>query len=1176
MKTPTPPSANPPHKPRRRWRRGLRALAGVVLLMLAAGIWLTATESGLRTLVGLAKCMGDVEIAGVTGRLIGPLTLRELSFSTGQPASPVSLYGLEADWSPASLLQGRLDILHLRVERLVMVLPAGNSASPRMPETLALPLAVRLARLEIENLHVLTIDPEHQQDQNRKTLDLNHIQAGFESDGVTHRLTHLEFDAEGFHLHAAGELQGTGTMPLHARLSLQGQGATKHPVRLEARADGPLSRLELQGELKEAAPEKGETAPGKDEGESGHFSALLTPFAAQPVEYLKIRLQGIDPARWRQAAPRARLDIEAEIRPAANAASEADETRATNLPNADAPVWINRLAGHFSLFNRAPAPLDQHGLPLTHLRGILQWRDQRLDIQGLEARLSGKGRQPDSVFKGALHLETGAASEPPQSTPSQNALRHLTASGELTALNPALLSSGWPEGDLHGRLQLRLDFAADQPVSPPTLAAQFELKNSRLAGQPFEGAGQLQWHEERLTGVDVHLAAGANRLALKGDLGRPQDRLHVEIQAARLEALKLPLPLSGDLDARLQLSGALRAPRVAGQMHSQRLNLPGDIHLRGLALEADLGVGALFAPSPDKGRAGEGFAAVQPGTPPKKTLNNTVRPELVEGHSPWKQGLRQAQPERTEAIQDGLEADHSKTAPLNLILTLTHLKTPQGNLQDTRLRLQGSRRQHEIRLETSPRIPQLDIGSARLLLVASGALSDQWRGKVETLTLNTAEAAPPLLQLTAPALLRLGAAHVALEAAPLRGRIRGGDWNAQIAQLQYQNGHWNGQLNARMDDIAWLSPLLGDGYQVGGRLETALTLAGSAAQPQIQGHLTGEALHFRALNLGLRLESGRVRVRFDEHRLNLEQFAFDAPHGPLPKTLDRPQQESLRALVERPGHIEGRGHLRLQGDDLLDGGQLEFQLQRLGVAQKPDQWVVLSGQGQLRLEQQEARLDAQLAVDGAYWQLAAPDAPRLSDDVRIVRSTSAAPAPRRLRTRMNLGIDLGSHFYFAGAGVHSRLRGNLSIQGDAQEPPRATGSIRTVEGRFDAYGQKLEIEQGILTFNGLVQNPGLNIRALRKNLPVEAGVSITGTARKPVIKLVSTPNVPDAEKLSWLVLGEAPEQNDGNDASALLAAANAILGGQDSGPGSLLASLQQRLGVNVSVGRGAVGSHSGP
>ena len=99
----------------------------------------------------------------------------------------------------------------------------------------------------------------------------------------------------------------------------------------------------------------------------------------------------------------------------------------------------------------------------------------------------------------------------------------------------------------------------------------------------------------------------------------------------------------------------------------------------------------------------------------------------------------------------------------------------------------------------------------------------------------------------------------------------------------------------------------------------------------------------------------------------------------------------------------------------------------------------------------------------------------------------------------------------------------------------------------------------------------LNILAVRENLPVEAGVEVTGTAQRPSIRLVSTPDVPDTEKLSWLVLGHAPEQQGSADGGVLFAAARTILGGQDGG---VLRQLQRGLGIDeFGVSTGEIGGY---
>ena len=60
-----------------------------------------------------------------------------------------------------------------------------------------------------------------------------------------------------------------------------------------------------------------------------------------------------------------------------------------------------------------------------------------------------------------------------------------------------------------------------------------------------------------------------------------------------------------------------------------------------------------------------------------------------------------------------------------------------------------------------------------------------------------------------------------------------------------------------------------------------------------------------------------------------------------------------------------------------------------------------------------------------------------------------------------------------------------------------------MRGFYEAYGQRLEIDKGVLYFSGPLDNPGLQIVAMRKHLQVEAGVEVTGTARNPRVRLVS-------------------------------------------------------------------------
>src|SRR5690606_1781605 len=148
-------------------------------------------------------------------------------------------------------------------------------------------------------------------------------------------------------------------------------------------------------------------------------------------------------------------------------------------------------------------------------------------------------------------------------------------------------------------------------------------------------------------------------------------------------------------------------------------------------------------------------------------------------------------------------------------------------------------------------------------------------------------------------------------------------------------------------------------------------------------------------------------------------------------------------------------------------------------------------------------------------------------------------------------------------GLDSGLVGNLRIR---LEQGRLTGNgvLRTRGGRFEAYGQRLHLRRGTITFQDSLENPLLDIEALRLGEQGEAGVRIAGTAQRPRIDLVSYPDVSEVEKLSWLILGRGPDQG-GSDAALLLSVGTALLGGGEP--------FYRQFGLDdVSLRSGAMGS----
>jgi translocation and assembly module TamB len=173
----------------------------------------------------------------------------------------------------------------------------------------------------------------------------------------------------------------------------------------------------------------------------------------------------------------------------------------------------------------------------------------------------------------------------------------------------------------------------------------------------------------------------------------------------------------------------------------------------------------------------------------------------------------------------------------------------------------------------------------------------------------------------------------------------------------------------------------------------------------------------------------------------------------------------------------------------------------------------------------------------------------------------------KLPIALDLRLDLGDNLVLQGYGYDGKLAGLVDLATSKDGELRAYGRLRAVHGTLLAYGQRLDVDPGVLIFDGPIDNPSLQITAWRRNQAVEAGVQLTGTARAPSVNLVSQPAVPEGEKLSWLVLGRPPSGATQADLGLLQAAAGALFAGGDAVP--LDRRIARRFGLDELTLRGS-------
>ena len=328
---------------------------------------------------------------------------------------------------------------------------------------------------------------------------------------------------------------------------------------------------------------------------------------------------------------------------------------------------------------------------------------------------------------------------------------------------------------------------------------------------------------------------------------------------------------------------------------------------------------------------------------------------------------------------------------------------------------------------------------------------------------------------------------------------------------------------ADLPTLALLQPWIGTTAVVDGHARAEVTGRGTVGRMVLGGTLRAEAMRVDAPQYGMHFTDGRLTAHLRDGNVVVDEIVMTA----------------------------GTGQFRASGTvtsattvDAATAARVSWHASSFRLFNRPDLRLVVDGDGTLAMAKGKLVLAGTLkAVEGRIVYSADPEA-TLGDDVVVKgwpRQSASALRTSDLPLVVDLALDFGDRLTFASEGLDTGLSGTVRVT----TGPRGLigkGSITAVNGIYRAFGQRLVIDPGRLVFDGPLDNPGLDIVALRKNLAVEAGVKVTGTVKVPIIALTSNPPISDSEKLSWLVLGQPLDRTSGTDIAALQAASALLLG----------------------------------
>ncbi len=633
---------------------GLSTLLTLVIVLLGTLGALLATDSGTRWLAAQGERLAPVElrIDRVEGTLFTELRLHGLYLAL--PDGPeIDLPAGRIGVSARSLLRGELNIQVLAATGMRVDLPspdpeAASDDEPfALPESIRLPLAVRLGQLLVEDLEILqTGEP---------LATITRLTAGARARGSRVELQALELDMPEIRARLTGEIETDGDYPLELRGQWQAplpetaaEGLGTDEVHGELRVTGALrERVQVDHDLRAgielrlhasarelfATPELELTAQWQP------FAYHLDPELHVDIEAGRLEVHGtpeawaleIDTAAalapWPRIAvsTRARGDLESLQLDGLEIASEAGGIALSGpVRFDDALDWDLTLEAH----QLTPTPLGLDvDAGIEHLKAQLQGHlplgTDAPPLAALEARASVtelEGHFEDQPLSGSLNAWVADGEAGIEDTRlAIRDLARLNLAGAATGLAGDLtdpdhriafdlgLDLAAPElarlhPELDGRIeQLRVALDGDYAPASGGLAAQLELAplQARLRGIDITGDARVALSETGGQIERLQLAADTGaRLALSGDLDWTEglawdlaldgERLDPSLVAAELPGqLTLALTSEGHLDADGRPRLQARLQRLEGRLREQPVSGQAELALEGEHLRVD-------------------------------------------------------------------------------------------------------------------------------------------------------------------------------------------------------------------------------------------------------------------------------------------------------------------------------------------------------------------------------------------------------------------------------------------------------------------------------------------------------------------------------------------------------------------------------------------------------------
>ncbi len=1148
--------------------------------------WVATTESGLRWTYQLAESYlpSELHITTLEGRLIGPIMAKGIEYQ--QDGISIKSHQITLDWIPTSLLAANIDISRLHIQTLKIALPQSEkSDQPITLPDIHLPWRLTLKDSVIDDLSFT---------QNEKNFDVKQIKLNASLLSQMDIET-LDINAETFSINIKGELQ-----PSHNyRHSLKTHWQVELPSGAEIKGIGQLA-----GDLKKTHLQQqltGSLQLTLDAEVSDPFNQLHWQTKIDVTEFDTLKLD----RNWPAISGKLHLNGLGNLTTATLEGTLAGEYSETGSLDASFElqrlsgnvIQIDRLMLHAPV---SKTQLNASGQWMPGPDGgnmniALRWQNLRWPIKDdpwFDSAI-GSGWIDGNIKRYQLGLATDRPW--PQAPPSDwyasaegnldglnfHALRVNALNGETTVtgpldwspqltwqakasatdIDPANLWPQWP-GQIDAALTSTGRFENGQLL----VDADITQLTGKLRGYPVSLLSHINWRNEGLDITRFDFRSGSSQVSAQGRIG---EILKLDWSIAARNLAELYPQAEGQLQAEGHLGGTQDSPLISTSFKGKALSMPdyeigsidGDIALdlfHWQQINIKLAAQALNL-------NGYALQTLDINADPQRLVAKSVSETataLIElkgkAHAKgWRGHIEQANIQSKQFNDWQLKAPtafniNEKTLIVETLCLHSNNKNTNNNkeakfcaqLQREDQLWQSKLEMHKLPLMLfSPWLPP----DMKIEGEANATAELQLQRPAQSLIQHPTQH-PAQLQAHAHIELTPGAiSYPLLEGEPERweysvGKMeitvneKGLEANATISMksgdrfhsqftlpdanllaLEPQNQPLQANAQLSIHDLGIIEAIMPDVNELRGEVELNLTAAGTLGQPNLKGSAN--------------LLNGKLRI--PRLGLFIDQLTLKS------------QNNGLETYNYRLDARSGEGNLTVTGKTTLDktaGWPTELYIKgkEFEVSRIPEARVLVSPDLQLIIQKQAIDIKGNVHIPFAKLQPKdISSAARVSEDTVIVGGKQTSEEKWSIFTAVR--VTLGKRVNFFGFGFEGRFGGSLLLEDEPGQLTKATGEITIPEGRYRAYGQRLDVEHGRLLYTGgPVTNPGLDLRAVRRVNSVTAGLKVKGSLNQPQIQLFSIPSMSETDALAYMLLGRPVENASGEEGSMMAKAALAI------------------------------------